>query len=109
MRGVIDTRAIEEPMWTQHFAEMAGRAWYLASCCSVGMWTAAAAGRRCLMARMSRVEVFASDDIAIEHVMNGTACRCWLPGDDPVTGRNYDHREVRIDEQLDSSGSVFRD
>ena len=39
------------------------------------------------MARMSRVEVFAWEEIAIVHVMNRTVRRWWLLGDDPVTGR----------------------
>jgi DhnA family fructose-bisphosphate aldolase class Ia len=26
--------------------------------------------------------------------------RCYLLGDDPVTGKNYDHRKVWIEEQL---------
>ncbi|MFM7919053.1 MAG: hypothetical protein ACKPJJ_37455, partial [Planctomycetaceae bacterium] len=52
------------------------------------------------MARLARVEVFAADEIAIVHVMNRTVRRCFLLGDDPITGRNYDHRKVWIDEQL---------
>jgi hypothetical protein len=44
------------------------------------------------MARLARAEVFASDEVAIVHVMNRTVRRCFLLGDDPVTGRNYDHR-----------------
>ncbi len=52
------------------------------------------------MARLARVEVFAADEIAIVHVMNRTVRRCFLLGDDAVTGRNYDHRKVWIDEQL---------
>jgi hypothetical protein len=52
------------------------------------------------MARLARVEVFAADEIAIVHVMNRTVRRCFLMGYDPVSGRNYDHRKVWIDEQL---------
>jgi len=52
------------------------------------------------MARLARGEVFASDEIAIVHVMNRTVRRCFLLGDDALTGRNYDHRKVWIDEQL---------
>ena len=59
------------------------------------------------MARMSRVEVFAAEEIAIVHVMNRTVRRCWLLGDDPVTGRNYDHRKVWIDEQLAHQARSF--
>ena len=52
------------------------------------------------MARLARVEVFAADEVAIVHVMNRTVRRCFLLGDDPVTGKNYDHRKVWVDEQL---------
>ncbi|MFK7818971.1 MAG: transposase [Planctomycetaceae bacterium] len=52
------------------------------------------------MARTARVEVFAADEVAIVHVMNRTVRRCFLLGDDPVTGENYDHRKQWIDEQL---------
>ena len=59
------------------------------------------------MARMSRVEVFAADEIAIVHVMNRTVRRCFLLGEDAVTGRNYDHRKVWIDEQLVHQAKYF--
>jgi len=52
------------------------------------------------MARLARAEVFAADEVAIVHVMNRTVRRCFLLGDDPVTGKNYDHRKQWIDEQL---------
>ncbi|MDA1230579.1 MAG: hypothetical protein O2856_07390 [Planctomycetota bacterium] len=52
------------------------------------------------MARLARVEVFAADEIAIVHVMNRTVRRCFLLGEDLLTGKNFDHRKVWIDEQL---------
>ena len=52
------------------------------------------------MARLARVEVFAADEIAIVHVMNRTVRRCFLLGDDPVSGKNFDHRKRWLDEQL---------
>jgi len=52
------------------------------------------------MARLARVEVFAADEIAIVHVMNRTVRRCFLLGDDPFSGKNFDHRKVWLDEQL---------
>jgi REP element-mobilizing transposase RayT len=52
------------------------------------------------MARLARAEVFASDEVAIVHVMNRVTRRCFLLGDDPVTGQNYDHRKQWIDDQL---------
>jgi hypothetical protein len=59
------------------------------------------------MARMARVEVFASDEIAIVHVMNRTVRRCFLLGEDPVSGKNYDHRKVWIDKQLEHQARYF--
>lgn len=59
------------------------------------------------MARLSRAEVFASDEIAIVHVMSRTVRRCFLLGDDPVTGQNYDHRKVWVDEQLVHQAEFF--
>lgn len=52
------------------------------------------------MARLARAEVFASDEIAIVHVMNRTVRRCFLLGDDPVSGTNHDHRKLWVDDQL---------
>ena len=45
------------------------------------------------MARLARVEVFATDEIAVVHVMTRTVRRCFLLGDDALTGKNYDHRK----------------
>jgi hypothetical protein len=49
-----------------------------------------------MMARMARAEVFAPDEIPVVHVMNRGVRRCYLLGNDPVSGKNYDHRKVMI-------------
>ena len=59
------------------------------------------------MARLSRVEVFSPDEVAIVHVMNRVVRRCFLLGNDPVTGVNYDHRKVWIEEQLQRLAAFF--
>ncbi|MEI8020305.1 MAG: hypothetical protein WCH39_19040 [Schlesneria sp.] len=59
------------------------------------------------MARLARVEVFSPDEIAIVHVMNRVVRRCFLLGNDPVTGRNYDHRKIWIEEQLHRLAACF--
>lgn len=59
------------------------------------------------MARLARAEVFASDEVAIVHVLNRTVRRCFLLGDDPVTGRNYDQRKAWIDELLIHQAEFF--
>jgi hypothetical protein len=51
--------------------------------------------------------VFAADEVAIVHVMNRTVRRCFLLGDDPVTGKNYDHRKQWIDDQLVHQARYF--
>jgi hypothetical protein len=59
------------------------------------------------MARLARAEVFAPDEIAIVHVMNRVVRRCFLLGNDPVTGNNYDHRKTWIEEQLRRMEACF--
>ena len=59
------------------------------------------------MARLARAEVFSPDDIAIVHVMNRVVRRCFLLGNDPVTGNNYDHRKIWIEEQLQRLAACF--
>lgn len=52
------------------------------------------------MARLARVEVFAAGEIAVVHVLARVVRRCFLLGEDAVTGKNYDHRKLWIDDQL---------
>ena len=52
------------------------------------------------MGRMSRAEVFDPSEVAICHVFARVVRRCFLLGNDPVTGKNYDHRKVWIEQQL---------
>ena len=59
------------------------------------------------MARMARVEVFAPDEVAIVHVMNRVVRRCFLLGNDPVTGKNYDHRKVWVETLLKRFSAHF--
>ena len=63
--------------------------------------------RRFVMARLARAEVFAADEVAIVHVMNRVVRRCFLLGDDPVTGKNYDHRKQWLDDQLVQQAKYF--
>ena len=52
------------------------------------------------MGRMSRAEVFDPSEVAICHVFARVVRRCFLLENDPVTGKNYDHRKVWIEQQL---------
>ena len=51
------------------------------------------------MARMARAEVFSPDEVAVVQVMNRVVRRCDLLGNDLVSGKNYDHRKVMIENQ----------
>ena len=59
------------------------------------------------MARKARMEVFGPDEIAIVHVMNRVVRRCLLLGDDPVTGKNDDHRRALIEDLLKRFAASF--
>ena len=50
------------------------------------------------MARPARAEIIDPGEIAIVHVINRTVRRCFLMGDDPISGKNFDHRKVWIEE-----------
>lgn len=52
------------------------------------------------MSRTARAEVYSPQEIAVVHVMNRVVRRCFLMGDDPLTGRNFDHRKLWIENRL---------
>ena len=52
------------------------------------------------MPRLARAEIFSHDLVATVHVMARVVRRCFMLGTDSVTGKNYDHRKVWIEEQL---------
>jgi len=59
------------------------------------------------MARISRADVFRPDEVAIVHVMNRTVRRCFLMGNDPLTGKNYDHRKAWMEKELEHLAACF--
>jgi len=59
------------------------------------------------MARLARAEVFAPDEVAVVHVMNRVVRRCFLLGTDSVTGKNFDHRKIWIEELLEKQAATF--
>ncbi|HUG69858.1 MAG TPA: hypothetical protein VMM76_19050, partial [Pirellulaceae bacterium] len=59
------------------------------------------------MSRLARAEVFAPDEVAIVHVISRVVRRCFLFGDDPVTGKNFDHRKVWIEDRLQQFAAAF--
>ena len=56
------------------------------------------------MVRLACSEVFDPDEIVIAHVYIRTVRRCFLMGDDPVSGKNFDHRKVWIEQYLKQFG-----
>ncbi len=59
------------------------------------------------MARLPRGEVIDPNEVAIVHAFNRTVRRCFLFGDDPLTGKNFDHRKVWIEESLEHFAACF--
>jgi len=59
------------------------------------------------MARLARVEVFVSDEVAIVHVLNRTVRRCFLLGNEPVSGKNFDHRKQWMESELQHLAKHF--
>ena len=52
------------------------------------------------MARPNRSDLISPDESCIVHVFSRVVRRCFLMGDDPLTGKNYDHRKVWIEDYL---------
>ena len=59
------------------------------------------------MARLARAEVFDPNEIAIVHVMNRVVRRCVVFGIDPISGKNFDHRKIWIEDQLRVQAACF--
>ncbi|MEL6109622.1 MAG: DUF2972 domain-containing protein [Planctomycetota bacterium] len=59
------------------------------------------------MSRLARCEVIDPNKVTIAHVINRTVRRCFLIGDDPVSGRNFDHRKVWIEDLLQHFAAHF--
>ncbi len=60
-----------------------------------------------VMARMARSEIFDPDEVAIAHIFNRVCRRCFLMGEDPLTGKNFDHRKVWIEQYLREFAAAF--
>ncbi len=59
------------------------------------------------MARLARCEVLDPDEINIVHAINRTVRRCFLMGDDPISGKNFDHRKAWIEKLLRHFAAYF--
>lgn len=59
------------------------------------------------MVRMARCEVVDPAEVAICHVYSRVTRRCFLLGDDPVSGKNFDHRKAWIEDYLRQFAACF--
>ncbi len=59
------------------------------------------------MARMPRAEVLDPAEINVAHVFSRVCRQCFLLGDDPVSGKNFDHRKVWIEDSLKQFAAQF--
>ncbi len=57
--------------------------------------------------RLSRAEIFDPAEIVAVHTMARTVRRCFLLGDDPLTGKNFDHRKRWVEEKLQLLAGQF--
>jgi hypothetical protein len=59
------------------------------------------------MTHLAREEVFSPDEVACVHVMNRAVRQCYLLGDDPISGKNFDHRKVWMENKLELHAANF--
>ena len=59
------------------------------------------------MARLARVELFDPNEVAVLHVIARVNRRCFLLGFDSVSGKNFDHRKIWIEDQLQLLAANF--
>lgn len=58
------------------------------------------------MARLPRAEVIDPSEVTVVHVINRTVHRCFLLGDAPVSGKNFDHQKTWIENCSNHSPSI---
>ncbi len=59
------------------------------------------------MARQNRRDLFDPTEVGIYHCVQRTVRRAWLCGDDPLTGKSYEHRRVWIQDRLQKISASF--
>ena len=52
------------------------------------------------MARLARADVFDPLEVSVFHCINRCVRRCFLCGCDPLTGRDYEHRKLWLEDRL---------
>ena len=59
------------------------------------------------MARTPRKDILAAEEVGLFHCTQRCVRRAWLCGEDPYSGKNYDHRKVLIRERLEELASIM--
>ena len=59
------------------------------------------------MVRLAHAELFDASEVAILHVIGRVTRRCFLFGFDPVSGKNFDHRKIWIEEKTWGHGTFM--
>ncbi|TWU41614.1 hypothetical protein Q31b_30650 [Novipirellula aureliae] len=59
------------------------------------------------MVRLARSEVFDPHEVVVAHLYNRTCRRCFLMGNDQVSGKNFDHRKIWIEKYLQQFAKCF--
>lgn len=59
------------------------------------------------MARLARCEIFDPREVAVVHVMNRVCRQCFLLGNDPVSGKSFDHRKGWIENELKRLAAIM--
>lgn len=59
------------------------------------------------MARVARKDLFDPAEVSVVHCINRCVRRCFLCGDDPLTGKNYEHRKRWLEERLEFLAGLF--
>lgn len=57
-------------------------------------------GEGTVMARSPRTDLIDATQVGVYHCVQRAVRRAWPCGEDPVTGKNFDHRKVWIQERL---------
>ena len=59
------------------------------------------------MARMNRRDVFDPNEVMVLHCVQRTVRRAWLCGQDPLSGKSFEHRRIWIQDRLQELSANF--
>ena len=59
------------------------------------------------MVRLARAESLDPAEVVVAHVFTRVVRRCFLLGDDPVSGKNFDYRKLWIEQYLKQFAAHF--